>query len=93
MSAADLISLTIGFMAPLPPEWRERDERPAFPRANGWILGPLAGLTLLMWAAPFCFAWAAHLQYDAFRTRCDAAHGRLTHLPSNDGRPYRCDPR
>ncbi|MGU3540442.1 hypothetical protein [Methylobacterium sp. A54F] len=94
MSTAEWIGLTLAFLAPLPPEWeRDASGRPDLPRPNGLVVGLVAGFLLAVTLVPLGLALAENRTLTAFGAQCRAAGGRVTHLPAEDGKPYRCDHR
>lgn len=91
MSAADYFGLTaLAFLAPLPPEWTAP---PGPPKGSGWILGLSAGFLLLVTIVPLSLALAEKRTMDDFGAACRRSGGRVSHIQSEDGRPYRCDHR
>lgn len=91
MGLAHYLGLTtLAFLAPLPPEW---PARPAPSKGNGWILGLSAGFLLLVTIVPLSLALAEKWAIDDFGASCRASGGRVSFIPSDDGRPYRCEHR
>ena len=84
-------SLTLAFLAPVPPmrEWMEEPRRPAWGPANWLMLSLCGGFAVLLASAPIITAISASRTYDAFRARCETAGGTVLYV-RHDGQPYAC---
>ncbi|WP_204262792.1 hypothetical protein [Methylobacterium sp. BTF04] len=89
MGMADYLGLTtLAFLAPMAPEWPVRR---APPKGNGWILGLSAGFLLLVTLVPLSLALAEKWAMDDFGAACRTSGGKVSYIPADDGRPYRCN--
>lgn len=89
MGVAYGLGLTvIAFLAPLP---AERPARREPPKGSRLVVGLVAVFLLAVTITPLSLALAEKWAIDSFATDCRASGGRVTHIPSEDGRPYRCE--